>query len=232
MFSSVYLILKVLCLCACAYCACDPESVKDDLIQCFMNNHMGTFYQFPIVPAANYRNLCSNTTCLTYCMELVAAPCVSLDHMVHIDNGDALTAAYLGLCDQLEAEVTSALSCGHMVSNQDALNVISAFQLSLEGYHSTSSENTTVICSEWMTMKAALDTLIIAQCSGTARTHWQTLLNTISHKCDNSLTPSWYTAYKETSNNRCSGAQALLPSASLLLLAAVTLLWISPIQKR
>ncbi|XP_060569703.1 uncharacterized protein LOC132728107 [Ruditapes philippinarum] len=214
----LYTVYTVLCFCTCVNSACTPESVKDDLDQCLMNNQMLSYYMFPIVSADNYRNLCFNTTCLTYCMELVAEPCMSHDHTVHIGNGDALTAAYLGLCDQIESEVTDALTCGYSVVNQDALNAISTFQTSLESSYATSTENTTVICSEWLTLKGTLDTLINGACSGTSLTHWQNFLNTVSHKCDNGQSGTWYTSYRQTANDRCSGSGRLFPKIYFMLL--------------
>ncbi|KAL4216838.1 hypothetical protein ACF0H5_024559 [Mactra antiquata] len=199
----------VLLICACVNGSCLPENVKDDLIQCLMDNQMLTFYQFPRVLSTKYDNLCINTTCMTYCMEQIISLCWPADHMTHLGRGDALTAAYLGLCDQPEAEVRNALSCGSLVSNQDALNLISLFQLTLENSYTTLSINTTAVCIDWMTMKTGLDTLIAAQCSGTSLTHWQTFLNTISYKCDDTLTPSWYADYKLTSIHRCSGTNKL-----------------------
>ncbi|XP_060578583.1 uncharacterized protein LOC132735625 [Ruditapes philippinarum] len=221
----LYKVYTVLCFCTCAKSACTPESVKDDLDRCLRYNRMLSYYMFPIVNATDYRNLCFNTTCLTYCMELVAEPCMSHDHTIHIGNGDALTAAYLGLCDQIESEVTDALTCGSTVSDQDVWTAIRTFQTSLENSYATSTENTTVICSEWLTLKATLGSLITGVCSGTSLTHWQNFLNTVSHKCDNSQPGTWYTSYRQTTNDRCSGSGRLFPNIYFILLYLTIILY-------
>ncbi|XP_052815002.1 uncharacterized protein LOC128241913 [Mya arenaria] len=125
---------------------CTPSDVTNDLQRCFRIQDIGWYYQFPIGHGSSfYKNLCANSTCMSYCLQEVASACVSYDFMTVLGNGSSLVAAYVGLCEQSQTDVQAFLECGKDIDNQVALDSISDYQIKLESYFTNSNENATAI---------------------------------------------------------------------------------------